>query len=454
MLTAQEENEHTLMGLLGLSEEQAAQKLGFKVTVTGPAIAQPLVDDISALLTRTLEIVAPSAKPDLELAIGWPPVSGAPIVLYASATGEKVTFRASDAPPAAYELLPGLTRRVAACYGAGFILAHVIGGEKYDGLPEPFEVDFETLGLDAALLSRPIHLNGAVLVGAGGVANGFLWGLRELEVSGDLTVVDPKNVGAGNLNRCLFFEETDLGQPKAEILAKRASTTSLKITPHVGEFNDLLGSGGVEMAISTVDSRRVRRSIQEGLPLKVLDASTTDISEVVIHSHEQPTKNACLACIYPHIPEELQRELDVARGLGVTVADVQRDFIDQNLAEKLANAHPELDADDLVGRSLFSLFKAKCAEGTLKTSEAKQTLAPLAFISNLAGLLLALELAKFHDEGRDRGESIYMTLDPWRPPHRLARRKRGRNPNCSFCGRPETDQAFRIVWPEIFGRCD
>lgn len=80
------------------------------------------------------------------------------------------------------------------------------------------------------------------------------------------------------------------------------------------------------------------------------------------------------------------------RRLGVDLTDVRRDFITEAVARKIVTAHPELVAEDLVGQSIFSLFKAKCAEGTLKNSAGEQTLAPFAFISNLAGLLLALEL--------------------------------------------------------------
>ena len=70
-------------------------------------------------------------------------------------------------------------------------------------------------------------------------------------------------------------------------------------------------------AIVAADSRRARRSIQKDLPLEVLDASTTDVSEIIVHSHRQPTKGACLACIYRHIPDELARERDIASGLGI-----------------------------------------------------------------------------------------------------------------------------------------
>ena len=70
------------------------------------------------------------------------------------------------------------------------------------------------------------------------------------------------------------------------------------------------------------DSRPVRRSIQKELPLEVLDASTTDVSEIVVHSHRQPTAGGVLACIYKHIPDELARARDIASGLGIDVADV------------------------------------------------------------------------------------------------------------------------------------
>lgn len=453
MLNASRENAKTLAALLGQTEDEAAKKLDQRVLVTvRPGAASQFARDLSALLERTLLVVEEPGACDLEIALGCSPVSNAVVKLVVEVDAARMTIaREASAGGPQWESVPGLTRRISACYAAGVVIAHVVGGDTLDGMPMPFVVEYSNLGLDPEVLAKAIVLDGAVLAGAGGVGNGFVWGLEELAVSGSLIVVDPKDVRDGNLNRCLFFGESDKNLPKAERLSENANLPDLKLIPHVGEFSQLLKEKGrIATIFSTVDSRRVRRSLQTSLPIEVFDASTTDISEVVTHSHSQPTKGACLACIYAHVPVEDQRDQDVANGLGVDLPDVCQDFITEAVARKIVTAHPELVAEDLVGQSIFSLFKAKCAEGTLRNSAGEQTLAPFAFISNLAGLLLALELALVRAGRLPRAQSNYLTLNPWRPPHQRARRTRPVNPDCEFCGRSTNIEVFRAVWPEVF----
>ena len=65
-----------------------------------------------------------------------------------------------------------------------------------------------------------------------------------------------------------------------------------------------------------MDSRRARRSLQMELPPSVFDASTTGVSEVVLHFNRQPSELACLSCIYPENERERAHEENVAEALG------------------------------------------------------------------------------------------------------------------------------------------
>lgn len=155
----------------------------------------------------------------------------------------------------------------------------------------------------------------------------------------------------------------------------------------------------------------------------MLDASTTGISEVIVHSHRQPTAEACLACIYRHIPDEFVRERAIAEGLGIPLKDVTSGaLIDVRLASIIAAQHPGLHTAALVGMALDSLYKQLCAEQTLLTAAGEQTLAPFAFVSNLAGALLAIELARFDTGQRFADGKNYLFASPWAPPHRQMRR--------------------------------
>ena len=190
---------------------------------------------------------------------------------------------------------------------------------------DPFVLRFDALGASRAVLEQPMTLCDTVLAGAGAVSNGFLRAARHLDIRGNLSIADPKLVGSGNPNRCLYFDDADIGYPKATRLCAKAQGDfpDLQLDPFDGPFTDLVQARKrVRRVIVATDSRRVRRSIQQELPLEVLDASTTGVSEIIVHSHRQPTDGACLACIYRHIPDEHARERDIASGLGIDLADV------------------------------------------------------------------------------------------------------------------------------------
>ena len=449
-LTPAQENERTLARLAGITEEQAAVKLDRSVAVTSSAAAAPFAQELSAQLERTIHL-ATDGTCDLEIVIDAAPLTQAEKRLYVALHEDRVEISTDPLPSsAAAAPLHGLQTMIAACFTAGAALRHTI-----DGLPgphaDPFVLRFAALGATPSILNTAIMLDDAVLIGAGAVGNGFLRAARHLDIDGGLTIADPKLVGSGNPNRCLYFDETDVGFPKASRLVAKAQPdfSRLRLEPLEAAFSDLVKTKGrVRRAIVAADSRRARRSIQKDLPLEVLDASTTDVSEIIVHSHRQPTNGACLACIYRHIPDELARERDIASGLGIDLADVTGgELIDARVAARIAANHPQLRTADLVGRAFDSLFKQLCAEQTLLTPTGAQVLAPFAFVSNLAGALLALELARFH-AGQLPDPSNYLCLSPWVPPHSKIRRWRGREPDCEFCSRPQSRAVLRAVWPE------
>lgn len=448
MLSAAEENAYAL-SLLGLSSEDALETLQTRVRVTSSAAGSQFAADLQEVLRRTLQVVGHDEPADIEVAVGCMPSREAPSQLAITVGPQRMMVAKPGMTAPTYEPLPGLARKIGACFAAGRIIAHATGGPALTDADDPFIVEFDRLGLREELLSRAVRLENAALVGAGGVANGFVWGLLELNVTGDLTIVDPKSVSDGNLNRCLFFDKGDIGLPKAERLAANAKIPGLKLVPRAIAFGDYVKEvPRIELAISTVDSRRVRRTIQSAMPWAVVDASTTGISEVVVHSHKQPTTGACLGCIYPHIPQEGQRERDIAQGLGIDVDDLKAGFVSSEVAIKIVQKHPDLDPKLLTGKSFDTLFKERCAEDALLTGGGEQVFAPFAFISNLAGLLLALELALQFNEAGWSKESHYMTLDPWRPPHQRLRRVRGRSPHCKACSDLILQEFKRDLWAD------
>lgn len=438
MLNAKEENRKALASLLGIDEEEAAEKLQTKVVVTvaDPAAAA-FADDLSQLIGKTLQVVGTDADPDIEISLGGPASTGAPVRMVASMRGDGLIVGSAGVRPE-WSAVPRFNERISACYAAGVAIARAIG----KACPDPFTVGFRALGIPAD--HAPIVFEDDVLAGCGGVGTGFLWALQAVQTSGRLTVVDGKSVSGGNLNRCFFYEGEDVDKPKAERLVARAVLGNTVLEPFVGTFRDLLlKRGRIRRVFVTVDSRPARRSIQADMPLEIFDASTTDVTAVVAHHHRQPTGYACLSCIYPHIPEEDARERDIADLLGLTLDQVKRRIVDVDTAAELSRNFGE-PPDTFLGKSMDSLAKARCGSAPVTTAGGRQALAPFAFVSSLAGCLMVVDLMRSQCT-EEVPPSNYVHLDPWRPPTPV-RRLKPRRDGCEFCGDPELKAVFASVW--------
>lgn len=446
MTTVGQENARMLASLLGIEEADAAECLDRTVRVTTAPEFAAAGAEVEDLLERTIHVArSDEGKTDLELVIGPTEPSTPGPHLYASlnlrsAIVDAVPLRHSSERP--HPLLTAL----AACHVAAATLHRVIGSSSLPRLGLPLRVDFAELGIPGDSLTTPFDISGAVLVGGGAVANGFLRALRHLNVHGDLAIVDPKAVGEGNPNRCLYFTSDDVGLPKAATLAQSAQPDfpGLRLEPHACTFGELVAkSGPVDTAIVTVDSRRARRSLQKEIPRRVIDASTTDARAVIVHSHSQPTQDACLACIYRHVPDEHARERSISNGLGIDIETVREGFITADAAARIAVAHPSIEASAIVGKAYDTLFKELCSAQALLTPEGRQVLAPFAFVSALAGVLLVVELLRSNNQV---ATTNYWSIDPWGTPLNRLRRQRPRVPDCEFCADDNARQLAHSLW--------
>ena len=249
-----------------------------------------------------------------------------------------------------------------------------------------------------------------------------------------------------NVNRCRFFRDADVGQLKVEVLCREVRIPGLELVPFPGDFAVLRRElGKVRRVFTTIDSRSARRSARNELPLEIVDASTTDLSEMVVFSEIQPMPDACLCCVYGHVREEDEGRRHVADLLGISLTEVRSRTIDARLAAILAAKHPGLRADESVGTSLDTLFRQLCGKGALLTPKGRQALAPLGLLSNLAGTLFCLELARRSATGAPPSTN-YAALDPWRPLFRQTRLRKRRRIGCDFCGKAGL-AALAHVWP-------
>lgn len=117
-------------------------------------------------------------------------------------------------------------------------------------------------------------------------------------------------------------------------------------------------------------------------------------------------------------------------------------------AKRICLKHPDLNAEALVGCSFDSLFKARCGEVRKDSAALDQALAPFAFIPNLAGALLAVELLRAN---ASLMETNFMSVSPWAPSHGRSRRYASKDESCEFCMNEDAQAFLRSCWPELFG---
>ena len=142
-----------------------------------------------------------------------------------------------------------------------------------------------------------------------------------------------------------------------------------------------------------------------------------------------------LSCI--HEPEEeFSCENHIAEHLGVSVDDVRTERISASATQIITERFPKLAETDLERIAYDSLFKRLCGEGQLHTLPGKTIIAPFAFVSVLAGTLLALEIVRRLGSSNNAQDFNCWRVSSWHPPYSRQRSIRQRQPGCTFCRDP------------------
>jgi molybdopterin/thiamine biosynthesis adenylyltransferase len=451
---ARAENARMLASVLGLNTAEADEALQFDVSVTADVndrVAMAIAMELASILGRTVRAVTLNEAYEtaiIEVVIGNSSAQTSLGKLYVGVSEEQAVI-GDRQDNIACATIPAIFEVIVACYVCAAVMQRVFKDRLPLQVPSPLVIPFAQFGVDLAALNAKIDLDQTYLAGAGAIGNGFLWAARHLNIRGQLDITDDDRVSSGNLNRQIWFTRDDIDKPKVERLALHAQPyfPNLRLEPRTRRLQELRTEGPwLKRVIVAVDSRRARRSIQDEFPGEVFDASTTDIREIVVHHHKQPTEIACLSCIYEPDQEETTREAHIADLLGVSVEEVRAERISDDAADRVVRRYPKLEKSLIVGTSYDTLFKQLCGQGELKTLEGRRVIAPFAFVSVLAGTLLALEVVRHLGPGHSTKQHNYWRVSPWHPP--LLRRQilRPREPLCKFCGNPVLARVNSSLW--------
>lgn len=456
------ENSRLLALLIGSSEADADRLLDARAALTFDSnddIAVAIGGHIARLLSRTLSEVIVNSLAVRDVAVEIVVGRGLPryrsATTYVAAVGRRVII-GSSAIQHAPEGVPPLGCLLAACYACAAAVARVAGGRL--GLPvaDEFVVDVDQLlGADIGLLEKEVDFREAYLAGAGAIGNGFVVGLGTLPFRGTLHVVDDDHVSAGNLQRCVLFDQAEVDQRKAEVLCREGrkrcpSVLFIPRTCRIQELPERRPGPWLRRIVVGVDSPRARRQLQAEFPREVFDASTTGAEEIVFHYNRQPNSGACLACVYRQSVQENARERHIAESLGVTLGEVRELQISERSALKICAKFPHLQPGAIKGSPYDTLFKALCSSSKLLTPEGAQVLTPFAFVSVLAGAMLALEFFRRVHRGHD-GLFNEWRISPWNNPVMRRKQYLARSVECEICGNPVLGPLAGDMWDRALG---
>ncbi len=456
--TAQE-NIRMLASIIGKDRQTAAALLDSSVALVFDSknlANSQFAEFLTNLLSRTIKTVVnnPSKleKHTVLVSIGNADLNNSENILYVNFDSERIIISNEILQTSLPNDVHPILLLLGACYTAAQVIQRIVGKMLPISHSDPLEINFKAIIGNDSLLDNNFDIQTAYLAGAGAIGNGFVLALSLLNPSGELYIADPDIVDEGNLNRCVWFDESNVGFNKADELVKLAQPKfkTLNLISHNGELQSIPGKNNgawLKKIIIGVDSRRVRRNLQNEIPGEVYDASTTDIREVVLHFNRQPLNGlACLSCIYFEDAAESAHELHVAEVLGVSPQEVQSNYISLVAAQKICQKYPYLIPENIQGLAYDSLFKQLCGEGMLKSSEDKQVLAPFSFVSVLAGTYLAIEFAKRVASNNPLEKYNYWRISPWNAPVLRAQKCRRSKIDCEFCGKPILIDTADSLW--------
>jgi hypothetical protein len=290
----------------------------------------------------------------------------------------------------------------AACLGAGEAFLVLSGVHRATRAWEHSLLEGGTgvpgaFGPGPDLPATPIELDG-LLVGCGGVANGWADAIRRLPVSGRLITVDRQALRIENLGPYVLARLMDLGRPKAELL-KEALERRLDVVSHAEEFElfSLRLSFGLALpplVVGGLDNVETRHSIQRLWPTALVDMAAGGTTAQVL-GHMAGGGGQCLLGALT-LPLEAERYEDrVSELTGLRPERILEGATTPVTAEDVAAAPPGMREKLDAARRRGQLLCGRITERNLTGEEATEDFAPAApFVSALAGTIGAAETMK------------------------------------------------------------
>ncbi len=212
----------------------------------------------------------------------------------------------------------------AACLGVSAIALNLMGMpmppvESEISLFDLSQGSPGSLPLGPSLPVRPMVLD-ALLVGCGGVSNGWAYAIRRLPIQGKLHAIDKQALREWNLGPYVCSTRAWLGRPKAEML-QNALAPHINVVPHselLEHFKLRLDSGLVAMTpivVVGLDEIPARHVVQRLWPDFLIDMAAGNTTTQLI-THRRGSGSICLLeALKANRPGDAYKPLSMETGL-------------------------------------------------------------------------------------------------------------------------------------------
>lgn len=328
--------------------------VSFELSETAKATLESTITDLATAIHREPAIsFEPVGRADVTLNIGrrveqvgsWITISGvgwlARLVTSAAADPVRELPRGFQGN----NLLGGLA---AACLGVGQVFASFIG--------QPLvaeSVEFSTLTLEQGkpgelapgheISFNEIDLD-ALLLGCGGVANGWVYAAREAGTRGRVEAVDHQAQRAENIGPYVCASRSRIGSPKVTVVKQELEpqTTVIERPERFRFFKARLGYGQTYVpgvVLAALDNATTRREVQRlWAPLTIDIAAEELTSQVIVKNIEDDGQ--CLLEAYTEPTQDDVELRALAEETGLSVNRL-RDFETPITEDDVAAAPPE-----------------------------------------------------------------------------------------------------------------
>lgn len=367
------------------------------------SIASGIHGDLATVVMSTLERVDEGAF-DAVLNIGrevraqpaWTAInaSGWSARLAAAAT-EAQLLPAATAPANIFSWL------AAASLGAGQVFLALAGRP-----PTPRTLELSVWSLETGSMGEldpgptigPDLQLTALLVGCGGVANGFAYAVARSDLRGHLEAVDKQSLRRENLGPYICATRQRLGKGKAEVI-RDVLAPAIDVLPRPERFHFFqarIGYGQTtipKLVLSGLDKERVRHDVQRLWAPVTIDMAAEELTSQLIVKH-LADDGICLIGAYAvddQVPGELEQ---LAADLGFPIERV-RLFESEITPDDVAAAPPEKQQalNDAMRRG--QRICGRATEFDLHEERQADTFTPaVPFVTALSGILGAAQTTR------------------------------------------------------------